>query len=488
MVFAMSKHNMNAGIPSIFRSYQVADNRLSGCTIWEVLCASMAHPELFKSIEIGKPPTSEWFVDGSLGCNNPIAHVLAEAKSLFPDRHVSSVTSIGTGHARTIRIPNLSLLHRVLPVNVSRVMKGLATDSERVAQEMAVRFRGTANVYFRFNVDQGMWNVRLSDWERLSEVTVHTRLYMLREETKEMMDRSVRAIKERLPSISMVHIGTSTLENLCRLLSHKHFSAVHADGEIQTPTLQQTTGVKMSPSPTPVFTGQEAKIEKVENCIACGDKQRCVFVLHGLGGAGKTQIALRVIEKTHNMWTDIVYIDATSRETTASTLEGFATAKMIGKTYEDTIWWLANRRERWLMVFDNADDSSLDISDFFPAGNHGSILITTRMADLALLARGPESDCNVTSMEPGEALELLLKTARMQEELLGEAEREAAIHLLEVCVCTVSLPYIGVPFNVCCRTLGTWHSRSSMQAHTSVARSVPYFSIERCSSSSVRPH
>jgi hypothetical protein len=207
---------------------------------------------------------------------------------------------------------------------------------------------------------------------------------------------------------------------------------IYADGEMQTLTVQQTTGVKICPAPTPVFTGQETKVEKVESCILCGDKQRCVFVLHGLGGAGKTQIALRTIEKTRDMWTDIVYVDATSRETTISSLEGFAIAKKIGKTYNDTIQWLGNQRERWLMMFDNADDPLLEINDFFPSGNNGSILITSRVADMALLARGRSSDCHVSSMEPEDALELLLKTARMQDESPVEAEREVAIQLLEV--------------------------------------------------------
>jgi hypothetical protein len=159
-----------------------------------------------------------------------------------------------------------------------------------------------------------------------------------------------------------------------------------------------------------------------------------VFVLHGLGGAGKTQIALKTIQKTRDIWTDIVYVDATSRETTISTLQGFAKLRKIGETHEDTVRWLESHKERWLMVFDNADDPLLSISEFFPQGNHGSIIITTRLPGLALLAQGPESDCTVLSMYPDEALALLLKTARIQGEGVLESENNAAIGLLQVCV------------------------------------------------------
>jgi hypothetical protein len=196
--------------------------------------------------------------------------------------------------------------------------------------------------------------------------------------------------------------------------------------------VQQLTGVKVCPAPTPVFTGQEEKVEQVTACIVRGDKERCVFVLHGLGGSGKTQIALKTFERTSDMWSDIVFVDATSRDTTISALGGFAKAKKIGETCEDTIRWLGGHKERWLMVFDNADDPCLDIREFFPQGNHGSILITTRIPGFALLSRGPKSNCKVSSMEPEEALKLFFKAAKMEGEVLLDLERNAAVQLLQV--------------------------------------------------------
>ncbi|KAG9075385.1 hypothetical protein FS749_012961, partial [Ceratobasidium sp. UAMH 11750] len=409
MVFAMSRHNLNAGIPRIFRSYQVVANRMPDCAIWEALHASMAHPELFKPIDIGEAHLKESFVDGGLGCTNPTAHVLTEAKALFPGRHVSTVVCIGAGHPDTIRMPDTSSFMRFMPANVLAVTKQIAADGERVAQEIAARFQAIADVYFRFSVDQGMQSVGLSEWERLSAVSAHTRTYMQMANTHERMNRAVQAIRERRATVSAEQI----------------------DGQIQPPSTLQTTLAKSCPPPTPVFTGRRDKIEQIKACISCGDQQRCVFVLHGLGGAGKTQLALKTVEETQDMWTDILFVDATSRETATSALEAYAKDLKVGQTARDTIRWLENRRERWLMVFDNADDPSVRIADFFPGGNHGSILVTTRIPGMAVLARGPSSDFGVSSMEPGDALELLLKTAGMQEVVLEEAERNAANELLE---------------------------------------------------------
>jgi predicted acylesterase/phospholipase RssA len=207
---------MNAGIPCIFRSYQGVADQMPGCTIWQALCASMAHPDLFKSVEIGEPPMRESFVGGGLVCNNPIAHVLGEAKALYPERHISCVMSIGSGHTHTIKISKPNPLQRIFPTNSVAVMKDIATDSERVAQDMAVRFRHTTNVYFRFNVDQGMQGIRLSDWGQLSKVTAHTRAYMHQEETNERMDRAAEAIRARNPAVSMTQIGRSL--DICLLV------------------------------------------------------------------------------------------------------------------------------------------------------------------------------------------------------------------------------------------------------------------------------
>ncbi|KAG9082837.1 hypothetical protein FS749_006538 [Ceratobasidium sp. UAMH 11750] len=202
------------------------------------------------------------------------------------------------------------------------------------------------------------------------------------------------------------------------------------DGELQAQDTQRSSGIKLCPAPTSLFTGREGEVEQVVSCISQGDIQRCVFVLHGLGGAGKTQIALKSVEKTRDIWTDIVYVDATSRDTTIKTLGDFAELKQIGDTHEAVIQWLGGRPERWVMVFDNADDPALRIHEFFPAGNHGSILVTTRLPDLALHARGPNPKCGVSGMDPHGAMDLLLGTAQFEGGLSG-AEHEAAARLLQ---------------------------------------------------------
>ncbi|QRV88530.1 patatin-like phospholipase protein [Ceratobasidium sp. AG-Ba] len=249
MVFAMSKHNMNAAIPAIFRSYRGANNQLDDCAIWEAVCASMAHPELFRSFDVGQGPLRQSYVGGTLGCGNPIEHVLVEAKALFPDRYLSSIVSIGAGHTRTIQINQPRLLNIVISTNAEIAMKDIAKDCEAAAQRMITRFQQVPNVYFRFSVEQGFQDARLCDWEKLSEVQAHTNAYMGRADIKSRLGLAADVVRGRTGSVYM-----STI-----------------DGQVQAPPVQSAVAM-LCPAPTPVFTGREEMIEQVVECLSGGDK------------------------------------------------------------------------------------------------------------------------------------------------------------------------------------------------------------------------
>ncbi|QRV95519.1 kinesin light chain [Ceratobasidium sp. AG-Ba] len=409
MVFAMSKHNMNAGVPTIFRSYNSPDNSTPNCPIWQALRASTAHPEMFDSMCIEELGINQPYVDAAMGCSNPIEHVLAEAKKVYPGRRVSCIVSIGGGHARTIQIPDSNNLSRMFPARVITAMRDIATDSEKTAQSMDRRFQATPNVYFRLNVDQGVQTMKLGDWDRLSEVMAHTRAYISKVRTNELVQQASKSVRDRTGVIPMKYI----------------------DGAIQLEAAPQISGIRECPAPTSVFTERHEPIRRAIDCLTDRTEDRRVFVYHGMGGAGKTQLALQTVRRTRERWSDIVYVDATSTETLQSTLGGFAAARNPGDTYEDALRWLGSSTTTWLMLFDNADDPSVNLRQYFPKGTRGRILITTRAREVALYSQGPESEYNVSSMEPGEALQLVLTVARVPEVGLSANEKEAATLLTQ---------------------------------------------------------
>ncbi|CUA70177.1 hypothetical protein RSOLAG22IIIB_00525 [Rhizoctonia solani] len=412
LVFAMSKHNMRAGMPTIFRSYRAAANMGPECTIREALCATMAHPDLFKNFDIGSPPLNQSFIGARFGCNNPLSHVLTEVKTLYLGRYIASVTSIGTGHTRTIQIPDTSFLRHLLPIPAIVAMKAIAADSERVAEDMARRFNSTEDVYFRLNVDQGMQNVGMDRWEQLAEVLGHTHAYMKLVDVSQKIDKLTQALDSRRPTVSAAQI----------------------DGEIHIviSIAGKISSIRRCPAPSPIFTGCEAMIRRVESCIGASTIERKVCIVHGLGGAGKTQIALKVAERTYNQWKEVLFIDATTHESIEGAFKDIAVAKGAGDTYKAGLQWLESCYDQWLVILDNADDPSLPIRDYIPRGNHGSIVITTRLSRMVSLAQGAYSDCNISSMDPDDALALLLKAARKQDQESTPKEMEEAKELLQM--------------------------------------------------------
>lgn len=177
-VCAMPAHNMQR--PRIFRSYDVPENQTYNCKIWEAARATSAAPTFFKRIYIGEKGMKEEFVDAGLGCNNPVAEVYAEAKAVFgEERKVVCIVNIGTGHPRTIGLRKPDAFERMLPLKLISVLQNIATNCEKVSEEFETRFKDAKpKLYFRFNVQQGLQDVSLAEWEKLADVVTHTHQYL----------------------------------------------------------------------------------------------------------------------------------------------------------------------------------------------------------------------------------------------------------------------------------------------------------------------
>lgn len=70
---------------------------------------------------------------------------------------------------------------------------------------------------------------------------------------------------------------------------------------------------------------------------------------------------------------------------------------------------LANTSQAWLLVFDNADDPNLSLAPYFPAGDRGDIIITSRNPESRQYNTIGSREIGRMSYEDSEAL--LLKTA-----------------------------------------------------------------------------
>ncbi|KAI0873975.1 P-loop containing nucleoside triphosphate hydrolase protein [Hypoxylon argillaceum] len=104
--------------------------------------------------------------------------------------------------------------------------------------------------------------------------------------------------------------------------------------------------------------------------------------LHGLGGVGKTQVALEFAYRHSEDYEAIFWITA---ETAAKLRESlFSHVRAVMSTPENTPQQdtCEGRRVRWLIVFDNIEDEGV-IEQLWPKGSHGSIILTSRNHDLS---------------------------------------------------------------------------------------------------------
>ena len=157
--------------------------------------------------------------------------------------------------------------------------------------------------------------------------------------------------------------------------------------------------------------------------------------LWGIGGSGKSQLALRFIEKHRDDYDTFIWIDAHSPVAAIrSYADAFERLKLEypqhiydevrndGELYDRRGFsiddnsiirtvkeWLENTTCRWLVVIDNADNLAW-IHDIMPKGRMGSVIITSRDR---MVYRLVNHAIHVDQMDTEEALALLFRSANI---------------------------------------------------------------------------
>ncbi|MFJ3715570.1 FxSxx-COOH system tetratricopeptide repeat protein [Streptomyces sp. NPDC090057] len=163
----------------------------------------------------------------------------------------------------------------------------------------------------------------------------------------------------------------------------------------------------------PSFTGRARELAALHQRLTTeGATAVLPEALHGLGGVGKTQIAIEYVHQHASEYDVIWWISAERPEQIRQSLTqlGAALGLETGGEQEITIATvlsaLASGRpyRRWMLVFDNAEDPEA-VRRFFPAQNTGRILVTSRNAQWGRIARTVDIDVFTTE----ESIELLAR-------------------------------------------------------------------------------
>jgi tetratricopeptide (TPR) repeat protein/transcriptional regulator with XRE-family HTH domain len=170
----------------------------------------------------------------------------------------------------------------------------------------------------------------------------------------------------------------------------------------------------------PFFTGREAILEALHTQLGV---ERAVALthasaLHGLGGVGKTQIALEYAYRHALEYTAVFWIAAETEASIISTLLHLAEVLQVperGEQEQQRVVaavqrWLTTHRQ-WLVIWDNVEDFDL-MPRFLPPTRQGAVLITTRCQTLGTLARS----LDLVPMEQEEGIVFLLRRAKILDQ------------------------------------------------------------------------
>lgn len=171
------------------------------CTIWQAGRATSAVGLAFKPIQIGQSV----FHDDGAGTFNPAPEALDEAVvNEWPGREVGVFVSVGTGKRPKSSDSNTNLWYEGFLGEFAEARKRLIAKIENceTIHEFMLRDylakRGVlADNYYRLNVEIGVGEFGMNEWNRLGEISTSTRRYMARHEEQKM----VRGISTKLAKI-----------------------------------------------------------------------------------------------------------------------------------------------------------------------------------------------------------------------------------------------------------------------------------------------
>ncbi|EXK23881.1 hypothetical protein FOMG_19368 [Fusarium oxysporum f. sp. melonis 26406] len=188
---------------------------------------------------------------------------------------------------------------------------------------------------------------------------------------------------------------------------------------------------------------------KLNKPLNGSDQVAHAVAISGLGGAGKTQLALRYVERHKLHYDPILWIDARSQEAIRSSFQRCAQdLNLLTETYSTVpnmaalrddpavrvvLSWLQNRnhlQDEWLVILDNADDLNNGIRDVIPSGVRGSIILTSRDIECDKVLPPGSQRLQVGTMEPSDAISLLLRHLN-----LNATEVPEDIHNLAQSIC-----------------------------------------------------
>ncbi|KAI1264716.1 kinesin light chain [Xylariaceae sp. FL1019] len=190
------------------------------------------------------------------------------------------------------------------------------------------------------------------------------------------------------------------------------------------------------------FVARERELAEMHERLKT-DGRRRVVVLHGLGGMGKTQLAIAYTKRHKDGYSAIFWLNIKDENSlkqsfsriaqrikrqhpSARYISGLDIQSDLDETVEAVKAWLSlSNNSRWLLVYDNYDNpqlpdpSAIDVRKYLPESYQGAIIITTRSSQVEIGHAMRMS--KLQNLD--DSLEILMKTSK-RENLADDPEAE----------------------------------------------------------------
>lgn len=190
---------------------------------------------------------------------------------------------------------------------------------------------------------------------------------------------------------------------------------------VSSSTVVEPTGSDGAPTRAPVvwgnvpprnpnFTGRETLMAQLHEGIRAGTTAVLPHALHGMGGVGKSQLAVEYVYRHQNDFQLIWWIPAERPPQIENALVELAQRLQLSVGPQANTAVPAVREalrvgrpyRNWLLIFDNAESPEA-VRQYFPTGGSGSIMVTSRNPQWTSIALPLEVDVFVRE----ESIELL---------------------------------------------------------------------------------
>lgn len=155
------------------------------------------------------------------------------------------------------------------------------------------------------------------------------------------------------------------------------------------------------------FVSREPELQTMRTALR-GDGTRRSVTLHGLGGIGKTQLAIAYAVRHKDDYSAIFWVNSKDEDSVRQSFAKIANqiarehpTAGIGNRDANTnvdemisavkAWLSLSHNTQWLLIYDNYDNprvlgnmdrTTLNLRDYFPESHHGCIIVTTRSSEV----------------------------------------------------------------------------------------------------------